>query len=444
MASVQRFLMPDIGEGLTEGTVIEWLVTLGQEIALNAPLVVVETAKATVELPSPYAGTVQALLAQENESVPVGAPLVEIADRSAEGTAPAAVGHQTSAAATGSDNGQGQAEMLVGSGPHGDLAVRRRRQRAPSPQGAPADSTTTTPAAPASPVRGATSNPLVRRLAGELGVDLNGITGSGPAGSVTRGDVLVAADRRSAEPERAIAPPTDAAQRIHADPIRRRTAQRMVESYREIPHSGTWTTVNVTPALDFIASVNAGGDPAQRLNLNALIAAAIVRALVEQPILNSSWDAEHDDILIHPNVNLGVATASMRGLVVPNIKHAQRLSLAELSAAIRQLTENARQGRATPADLTGGTATFTNIGAKANVGPGRPIIKPPECVIVAAGRVNRRPWVVEDQLAIADLLELSISIDHRIIDGLEAATFLETIANYVGSPARLLYAMQSA
>jgi 2-oxoisovalerate dehydrogenase E2 component (dihydrolipoyl transacylase) len=174
-----------------------------------------------------------------------------------------------------------------------------------------------------------------------------------------------------------------------------------------------------------------------------VIAAAMTQALVEQPMLNSSWEQDTGDILLHADVNLGIATASPRGMLVPNIKRAQDLTLPELGVAIRDLADTARRGECTPDQLTRGTATITNIGAKANVGAGRPMLNPPECVILAVGRANRRPWVESDQLLVADVLELSFSIDHRIVDGVEPATFLESIANYVGDPHSLLAAMSA-
>lgn len=378
MSLVQRFLMPDLGEGLTEGTVIEWLVSEGDTIELNQPLVVVETAKASVELPSPYSGTVRTLFVAQDQTVDVGTVLVDVVDPNS----PDDQEHpQTRETDTSSDDGS---TMLVGSGPHLDFAVRRRR---PRPE----------PAAPPEPI--------------------------------------VAA----AQPESS----GYATSRIHADSLRRGTAARMVRAMREIPQAGTWTTVNVTPTLQFVQDANAEATPESRINILTVIAAAMTQALVEQPIMNSSWDSDTDDILLHSDVNLGIATASPRGMLVPNVKRTQTMSLPALGGAIRELVEKARRGECTPADVTRGTATITNIGAKANVGPGVPMLNPPECVILAVGRVNRRPWVVAEQLIIADLLEISFSIDHRIVDGVQPATFLESIANYVGDPSTLVKAMQA-
>jgi 2-oxoisovalerate dehydrogenase E2 component (dihydrolipoyl transacylase) len=378
MSLVQRFLMPDLGEGLTEGTVIEWLVSEGDTIELNQPLVVVETAKASVELPSPYSGTVRTLFVAQDQTVDVGTVLVDVADPNS----PDDQEHpQTRETDTSSDDGS---TMLVGSGPHLDFAVRRRRPR---------------PAAAASP------------------------------------ETIVAA----AQPESS----GYATSRIHADSLRRGTAARMVRAMREIPQAGTWTTVNVTPTLEFVQDANSRAAPESRMNILTVIAAAMTRALVEQPIMNSSWDSDTDDILLHSDVNLGIATASPRGMLVPNVKRTQTMSLPALGGAIRELVEKARRGECTPTDVTRGTATITNIGAKANVGAGVPMLNPPECVILAVGRVNRRPWVAAEQLIIADLLEISFSIDHRIVDGVQPATFLESIANYVGDPSTLVKAMEA-
>ncbi|MDQ1749786.1 MAG: hypothetical protein QOE71_842 [Pseudonocardiales bacterium] len=378
MSLVQRFLMPDLGEGLTEGTVIEWLVSEGDTIELNQPLVVVETAKASVELPSPYSGTVRTLFVAQDQTVDVGTVLVDVVDPNS----PDDQEHpQTRETDTSSDDGS---TMLVGSGPHLDFAVRRRRPR---------------------PATAAPPEPIVA----------------------------------AAQPESS----GYATSRIHADSLRRGTAARMVRAMREIPQAGTWTTVNVTPTLQFVQDANAEATPESRINILTVIAAAMTQALVEQPIMNSSWDSDTDDILLHSDVNLGIATASPRGMLVPNVKRTQTMSLPALGGAIRELVEKARRGECTPADVTRGTATITNIGAKANVGPGVPMLNPPECVILAVGRVNRRPWVVAEQLIIADLLEISFSIDHRIVDGVQPATFLESIANYVGDPSTLVKAMQA-
>lgn len=427
MAHRQEFLLPDLGEGLTEATVVEWLVEEGQRVELNDPLVSVETAKAVLELPSPFAGVVLTLVGAAGETVSVGSPLVVI-----ETQAPAD-------AARGSDDSGPAHEVLVGPGPTGDLSVRRRRRRT---VGAP-------PAAGAPPTWGtSTSSPVVRRRAAALGVELSGVKGTGVGGRITRADVEAAGAAKTAHPRAAVEPAGpgvahhDGTTRVRADPIRRAMAKAMVLAVRGVPHAGTWTSLDAGAALDLVRSVkqeSAGGAAMAPVTLLAIIAAAVVQGAREQPILNASWDAGTEEIVFHEHVNLGMATASPKGLIVPNVKMADELALPDLSGAIAALTAKATAGRCTVADMTGGTITISNIGSKADVGPGWPIINPPEAAIIGVGRVKRRPWVVDDQVLPRDVLELSISIDHRLIDGVQSCTFLETVARYVANPALLLY-----
>lgn len=428
MSNYEEFRLPDLGEGLTEATIVEWFVVEGQEVALNDPLLSVETAKAEVELPSPFAGTVVKRSVAEAEIVPVGASLLTIA--------------VTSDAVTADATDERQPANLVGSGPTGDLAVRRRRAKpAPGPRPSPTKD-------PGDARGGSTRSPLVRRLAADLGVELAALSGTGVGGSVTRADVEEAArsgpgDISGAAAGHGSAPvsPLAGETRIKADPIRRAMARTMTRSVTEIPHAGTWTSVDVTDALAFIRATRqrAGDETATPLSLLSLVASAVVQGVAEQPILNASWDSDHEEIVFHGEVNLGIAAASPRGLIVPNLKSAQRLSMHDLAEGLADLLREAAAGRCSVEDLTGGTITISNIGSKANVGPGWPIINPPEGAILGVGRVNRRPWVVDDAVMPRHILELSISIDHRLINGVESCTFLETVANYVASPALLLY-----
>jgi 2-oxoisovalerate dehydrogenase E2 component (dihydrolipoyl transacylase) len=509
----KQFRLPDAGEGLTEAEILKWYVKPGDLVTVNQTIVEIETAKAAVELPSPFAGAITELLVPEGATVDVGTPIVTV-DVDPDGVpgVPAAAQAQTAEAADlvpnppsdeavepgliGSPTPGGRTAVLVGYGPRSVIAKRRPRKGSggPAGPGAPAPDlaagfaaaaaeapppsagsasagqpapTGSTPAAQPTPVGttgsgpaagapGAASNgavgvtvlakPPVRKLARDLGVDLATVTGSGEGGVITRGDVESAAQAAAepgapAEPQPAAAPAAwdvTREQRIPIKGVRKHTAAAMVASAFTAPHVTEWMTVDMTETMRLRDRVAAMPDFAGVKVSPLLFAArALLLAVRRHPMINSAWDGQAQEIVIKEYVNLGIAAATPRGLVVPNIKDAGRLSVRELAEAIKELTETARAGRTTPADMTGGTITITNVGVF-GVDGGTPILNPGETAILALGAVRDTPWVVDGQLAIRQVTQLSLSFDHRIVDGQLGSQFLSDLAAMLADPSLAL------
>jgi 2-oxoisovalerate dehydrogenase E2 component (dihydrolipoyl transacylase) len=434
------FKLPDLGEGLTEGEVVRWLVAEGDAITLNQPIVEVETAKAVVEIPAPYAGTVARLHAKEGDTVNVGEPLLSI-DTSVPGNG---------AAPEAEDERQA---TLVGPGER--RQARRRRVGAPAPPGGPA-------AGGPAPVR-PKATPPVRRYAKERGVDLAGVSGSGKDGRVTREDVDRAAAEGSGEPqggapvsrepERPVAPAATAPaaqppavvrlprdrteERVPVRGTRKAIAAAMVASKFTIPHVTEFLTVDATSLValrDRLRALPAAADA--HLTPLAIVAKALCAAVRGYPLMNSSWDAQAGEIVVKGWVNLGIATDTPSGLLVPNVKDADTLGILDLAREIARVSGLARERRASPADLTGGTITITNVGGF-GVETGTPVINLPECAILATGLIAPRPWVVDGELAVRQLMTCSVSFDHRIVDGAYAARFLAHLRDLLEEPALL-------
>jgi 2-oxoisovalerate dehydrogenase E2 component (dihydrolipoyl transacylase) len=420
----REFKLPDLGEGLTEGEVVRWLVAAGDPITLNQPIVEVETAKAVVEIPSPYAGTVVKLHAGEGDTIDVGAPLISV-DTDAGGTA-------ASAATPRREQDPEQEPTLVGPGER-QQTRRRRVVDGPARIGnGPA------PAAPAPQRPRAT--PPVRRYAKDRGVDLAVLVGTGRDGRITRDDVDDALDHDLAgAPAAAVArPPRDRAEeRIPVRGTRKQTAAAMVASAFSIPHVTEFLTVDATRLMELRARLRALPAAAElKLTPLAIVAKALCVAIRSYPLMNSSWDEAAGEIVVKGYVNLGIATDTATGLLVPNIKDADILGILDLSRELHRLTGLARERKAAPADLTGGTITITNVGGF-GVETGTPIINKPECAIVATGLIAPRPWVVDGQLAVRQLMTISVSFDHRIVDGAYAAQFLVHLRDLLEEPALL-------
>ena len=409
VTGVRHFLLPDLGEGLTEAEVVAWRVAGGDEVALNQVLVEVETEKAVVELPSPFAGTVVELLADAGQTVAVATPLIAIAtdagpDEAAEEKVP----------------------MLVGYGPAPAPPSRRRRTR-------PAHHDR----APGVPPRGASrplAAPPVRFMARQHGVDLATVTGNGPGGIVTRED-LAAYLGRGPVPE------PDRHGRESRTPVRgvqKHMAEAMVRSVATAPQACVFLTVDVTPTVQLVGRLRENRHFAElHVTPLAVVARAVVLALRDHPALNSSWDDASAEVVTKHYVNLGIAVAGPLGLVVPNIKEAQDLTLRDLTRAVADLTDRARAGRCTPADLGGGTITVTNVGVF-GVDAGVPILNPGEAAILALGGIRRRPWEFEDQVALRDVVTLSLAFDHRLVDGKAAARFLAAVGEILSDPTNLI------
>ncbi|WP_110207755.1 dihydrolipoamide acetyltransferase family protein [Nocardioides daejeonensis] len=487
---MHEFKLPDVGEGLTEAEIVSWKVKVGDVVEINDVIVEIETAKSLVELPSPFAGTVLALLVPEGQEVPVGTPIIAIGDPSeatSDGVAPG--GAPGSAApeemeidlSNPAASGGGEGESLVGRMKADRGPMRRPRKGSASPatesaaatqmqvQGAfspggaqsqaviEADEPAVPVSAPAGVVASAPegaalrtlAKPPVRKLARDLGVDLTTVTPTGDGGVVTRDDVQAAAaggmPERYEDAGRPGVSPMAGAREVR-EPIkgvRKMMAQAMTDSAFSAPHVTEWVTVDVTRSMEFVAQLRSHRDFRDvKVGPLLLLARACLLAMRRTPTINSYWDDAAQEVVLKGYVNLGIAAATPRGLVVPNVKDADAMSMRELATAVNELTAVAREGRTQPADMAGGTFTITNVGVF-GVDAGTPIINPGESAILCFGAVKKQPWVVtdaegNDELAIRQVTTLALSFDHRHIDGEAGSRFLADVAAVMEDPAHAL------
>ena len=493
-ATLRQFRLPDVGEGLTEGEILQWLVAVGDTVTVNQPLCEVETAKAAVELPSPYAGTVVQLHFEAGTMVDVGAPIITIdvsggalppappAEQPAE--QPAAAEAEPAAGLIGGPAPGGRTSVLVGYGPRNTDAKRRPR-RVPAPERTAdlphlSEGTTaraepeqapllpTAPDARTKPVRhgglevgrqaeasalggnAATAQgvamgrgrlrplakPPVRKYAKDLGVDLTTVTGTGDGGVITRADVDAAASGASAAtPVRASGTESPGGeQRIPIKGVRKHTAAAMVASAFTAPHVTEFLTVDVTRMTKLRRRLALRPEfVGVKVSPLLFVAKAVLLAARKHPMVNSSWDEAAQEIVVKHYVNLGIAAATPRGLVVPTIKDADRLSLAELAGALGELTETARAGKTAPAAMSGGTITITNVGVF-GVDTGTPILNPGESAIVCFGAIREMPWVHKGKVRVRLVTQLSLSFDHRIVDGELGSRFLADVGALLHDP----------
>ncbi len=535
MAQIKQFKLPDVGEGLTEGEILQWLVAVGDTVTINQPIVEVETAKAAVELPCPYAGVVTELLYDEGTTVDVGSPIISIdtdPSGSSGAVAPAAPAAEDAEPPTGVERQAvaaeapppsaetlaevtvagddeaiepgliggpapgGRTSVLVGYGPRTVEAKRRPRvgsrpadkaasaaartaaggalraaaadptrtnavqvSAAELQHGSPTDvedavepdeaaSVASAPVAAPSPVEdaaGATGNgvsalakPPVRKYAKSLGVDLAVVPGSGPQGSITRADVdTAAAGSAPAGATPAAAAVADVAggeQRIPIKGVRKHTAAAMVHSAFTAPHVTEWITLDVTPMMRLRDRV-ADSREFRGVKVSPLlfVAKALLLAVGRHPMVNSTWDDAAQEIVVKDYVNLGIAAATPRGLIVPNVKDAGRLTLFELATSLNELTDVARSGKTAPADMSGGTITITNVGVF-GVDTGTPILNPGESAILAFGAIRAQPWVHKGKIRKRQITTLGLSFDHRIVDGELGSRFLADLAGVLADP----------
>jgi 2-oxoisovalerate dehydrogenase E2 component (dihydrolipoyl transacylase) len=435
MPDFKQFKMPDVGEGLTEADIVRWDVKPGDTVKVNQTLVEVETAKAAVELPSPYAGVVTELHAAEGDTVDVGAPIITIdVGAAATGEPASAVSTQPPADAAPEE----RQSVLVGYGPRGSTRRRTRRAAPDTPSAHPAFNVAPTqPPADAPETRHrALAKPPVRRLAKTLGVDLASVQPTGPNGTVSRADVeQAAAAPAPAAPGRAV-PGRET--RVPIKGVRKHTAAAMVASAFTAPHVTEFITVDVTAMMELRDRVAARPDfNGVKVSPLVFVAKALMLAARRTPEINASWDENSGEIVLKHYVNLGIAAATDRGLIVPNIKDADRLPLRELALAIAELTETARAGKTSPADLAGGTITITNVGVF-GIDTGTPILNPGEAGIVAFGAVRKMPWVVADEIVPRWVTQLAVSFDHRMVDGQQGSQFLADLAALLHDPASAL------
>jgi 2-oxoisovalerate dehydrogenase E2 component (dihydrolipoyl transacylase) len=408
---VPAFVLPDLGEGLTEAEIVSWHVQVGDVVAVDQDVVEVETAKAVVEIPVPFAGRVAELHASPGDLLPVGAPLITVSD---DRTHPAAENGPALNGASGA--------VLIGYGTT-DAGHRRRR---PARNGPPPPRQEPAPPPPRAPARVAVVSPIVRRLARTAGLDLATISGSGPDGLVTRQDVERSIAARPAEAGQVV--------RIPLQGVRKITADKLTRSRREIPEATIWVDTDATELLRLRATLNAG-DAEPKISLLALLSRFAVLGLRRYPELNGK--VEDDAIVMGASVHLGFAAQTDRGLLVPVVADAQACTLEQLSVALADATLRARQGTLRPAELTGGTFTVNNYGVF-GVDGSAAIINPPEVAILGIGRIIERPWIVAGQVVARHLTQLTLAFDHRACDGQTAGGFLRFVADCVESPAGVL------
>ncbi|MFF7050860.1 dihydrolipoamide acetyltransferase family protein [Streptomyces griseorubiginosus] len=450
MAQVLEFKLPDLGEGLTEAEIVRWLVEVGDVVAVDQPVVEVETAKAMVDVPCPYAGVVTARYGEEGSELPVGAPLITVAVGAPASGGPAEVAEAEAAgtSAPSAPRTEGSGNVLVGYGTS-DAPARRRRVRREQQVLAPVNGRPA-PEAPeavqlapeaAKAVQGpvAVISPLVRRLARENGLDLRALTGSGPDGLILRADVEHAL-RTAAAPAPATTAATagaaaPAGTRVPLKGVRGAVADKLSRSRTEIPDATCWVDADATELMRARTAMNAAGGP--KISLIALLARICTAALARFPELNSTVDTAAREIVRLDAVHLGFAAQTERGLVVPVVRDAHGRDAESLSAEFARLTESARTGSLTPAELTGGTFTLNNYGVF-GVDGSTPIINHPEAAMLGVGRIVPKPWVHEGELAVRQVVQLSLTFDHRVCDGGTAGGFLRYVADCVEQPAVLL------
>ena len=475
MTELKEFRLPDVGEGLTEADIVAWHVKPGDQVEVNQIIVEIETAKAVVELPSPWDGTVARLLVEEGQTVDVGTPIIAVevsglgagpavaektdsAERSVV-PAPATASQSPGEASQVEPDQDGRQSVLVGYGVKASSTTRRARKVAASrpetaevPTGSqvPAEPVAVPPEPEAPAAVRALAKPPVRRLAKDLGINLAELAGTGPEGTITRDDVHRAATGTTARSEQeveqngvrtaslAALPSLAGEERIPIRGVRKHMAAAMVSSAFTAPHVTEFLQIDVTETMAAVRRVRDLPEYADvRVSPLLFVARALLIAVRRHPLVNSSWDGDAQEIVVKHYVNLGIAVAADRGLLVPNVKNAGELSLPELARSLQDLAETARAGKATPADLAGGTITITNVGVF-GVDGGTPILTPGEAAILAFGQVRDAPWVVDGQLAVRAVCTLSLSFDHRIIDGELGSAVLRDVGSMLEDPVRML------
>ncbi len=480
--TVREYKLPDPGEGLTEAEIVTWQVKVGDVIKVNDVVVEIETAKSLVELPSPYAGTVTALLVEEGVTVPVGTPIIAVDDGVETAEAPAA---PTSSSAeidlsNPAATGGGENQTLVGYGPRSGRALRRARRgpaTAKTDAGSAAqmqvqgtfaaggaDTSEVVPAdetpVPATSARarergsawsvgGVLAKPAVRKLARDLGVDLASITPADPRGIVSVSEVEAAAGLHGAPStsvevrgdSRASKPVVASGLEDRREPIkgvRKMMGQAMVGSAFSIPHVTEWITVDVTRTMRLVDRLREDREFADvKVSPLLVLSRAVCLAMRRTPEVNAHWDDAAQEVVYKSRVNLGIAAATPRGLVVPNVKGAESMGLVELGRSINALTATAREGRTQPAEMAEGTFTITNVGVF-GVDAGTPIINPGESAILCFGAVRKQPWVHKGKIKPRDITTLALSFDHRFIDGALGSRFLADVAGLLEDPAAAL------
>jgi pyruvate dehydrogenase E2 component (dihydrolipoamide acetyltransferase) len=497
MAEVKQFKLPDVGEGLTEADIVTWRVKPGDQVTVNQVIVEIETAKSLVELPSPFDGVVTDLLVSEGQTVDVGTPIIAVdvtadagtggpgphgatpaAGKTPAGAAPTTRAEDVALAEVNEPSAGSQAAenlvpsppeegarepgiegspapkierqaVLVGYGVKLGTTTRRARKGGSARGGSGAGRLPVEPVAPpataggngSAPTERPMAKPPVRKLAKDLGVDLAALTGSGPEGTITREDVQAAASGPPTVPgtaQPALAAAASGEERIPIRGVRKHTAAAVTASAFTAPHVTEFLQIDVTETMSAVQRLRElpefeGWRPSPLL----LVAKALMLAVARHPMINSSWDESAQEIVVKHYVNLGIAAATSRGLLVPNIKNAHALSLPALARALSELAATARDGKTPPADLAGGTITITNVGVF-GVDTGTPILTPGETAILALGQVKDASWVHEGALAVRQVTTLALSFDHRIVDGDLGSAVLRDVGAMLTDPLRMI------
>jgi pyruvate dehydrogenase E2 component (dihydrolipoamide acetyltransferase) len=460
MSQIAYFDLPDVGEGLTEAEIVSWKVKVGDNVTVNQIIVEIETAKSLVELPCPFAGVVTQLLANEGDTVNVGSPIIGVTV--SEATAAVAAGHAptsmhtavaqnavtTEAIETVSEISSSSSEEkpqpnLVGYGVSAAAPSRRKPRAAPVVASAAATSIANATApgtdliaiVPAADV--VLAKPPIRKLAKDMNVDISKVKATGVSGEVTREDILAAAQvasvfKNQTTPELK----TEREERIPVKGVRKAIASAMVQSAFTAPHVSIFVDVDATRTMEYVKRLKASADFAGvKVTPLLIMAKAMIWAARRNPTVNSTWT--DTEIIVHNYVNFGVAAATPRGLIVPNVKDADKLSMLELAMALEKLAATAREGKTTPADMQNGTITVTNIGVF-GVDTGTPILNPGEVGIVALGSIRPKPWVVDNEILIRQVTTIGATFDHRVVDGDVASRFVQDVASVIEEPALLL------
>ena len=457
------FRLPDVGEGLTEAEIVSWRVAAGDSIEINQVIVEIETAKSLVELPSPFEGVVGEIMVVEGSTVEVGTPIIRVTAFGASGTEAEAAAGATQLVAEAlpvvvnePEPEQAAGAVLVGYGTKGHVSSRRKGRvvrpavsagGAPVPVGTASSGAdlgaggvvvaTAGPGAAALTGLPVIAKPPIRKLAKDLDVALTEVTPTGPIGDITRDDVIRHASQ--AKVFHNIETPQwadEREERIPVKGVRKQIARAMVQSAFTAPHVSLFVDVDATRTMEFVKRLRTSADFAGvKVSPLLIMAKAIMWAVRRNPMVNSAWTDK--EIIVRNYVNLGVAAATPRGLLVPNVKEAQSMTLLELATALEHLTLTAREGRTSPADMADGTITITNIGVF-GMDTGTPILNPGEVAIVALGTIKQRPWVVDGEVRPRFVTTLGASFDHRVVDGDVASRFLADVAAIVEEPALLL------
>ena len=429
--SIAKFPLPDVGEGLTEAEIVSWKVAPGDKVSVNQTICEIETAKSVVELPCPFEGEVTELLAAEGDTVEVGSPIIAV---NVAGNAPMLTEPDAPAKEPADTGAEYKLPNLVGYGDAGDAKSRRKRAVNTAP---------ISTAIPVAMVRAASggesvlAKPPIRKLAKELGVNLANVTGTGVHGEITREDVVGAAAQASVFKNLTTPDvPSEREERIPVKGVRKAIASAMVKSAFTAPHVSIFVDVDATRTMEYVKRLRNSVDFAGiKVTPLLIMAKAIIWAVRRNRMVNSTWTDQ--EIIVHNFVNLGLAAATPRGLIVPNIKDADSMSLLELAQAIEQLAATAREGKTTPEDMANGTITITNIGVF-GVDTGTPILNPGEVSIVALGSIRKKPWVVDDDIVVRQVTTIGATFDHRVVDGDVASRFVQDVASVIEEPALLL------